>query len=319
LTQWPGAVICSRCRPLPRNALDAQLASMYRKILVLCLFASDLHGRIDRYDKLIAAIEERRPAAVFLGGDLLPFPFAAFDARGTLPDDFVRDYLSVQFDGLRRRMGRHYPNAFVILGNDDPRADEPTMIEGEADGIWRYCHKRKCKFDSYVVYGYACVPPTPFHLKDWERYDVSRYVPPGGVSPENGRRSVAVDAHAVRYATIKNDLEQLTQDASLERAVFLFHTPPHETQLDRAATDGKTVDHVPFDLHVGSIAVRRFIEARQPLLSLHGHIHESARLTGSWRDRIGRTHAFSAAHDGPELALVSFDLADLDSATRELL
>jgi len=37
-------------------------------------------------------------------------------------------------------------------------------------------------------------------------------------------------------------------------------------------------------LAVGSIAVRRFIEERQPLLTLHGHIHESARLTGDWRE-----------------------------------
>ena len=45
-----------------------------------------------------------------------------------------------------------------------------------------------------------------------------------------------VDAHTVRYATIREDLEQLTQGASTERAVFLFHTPPYETCLDRAAT-----------------------------------------------------------------------------------
>jgi Icc-related predicted phosphoesterase len=64
--------------------------------------------------------------------------------------------------------------------------------------------------------------------------------------------------------------------------------------------------------------MRRFIEARQPLLTLHGHVHESARLTGSWRDRIGRTHLFSAAHDGPELALVRFDLENLEAAWREL-
>lgn len=280
---------------------------------------SDLHGRVGSYDKLIEAIEERRPAAVFFGGDLLPFPFASLDDEGGLSEDFVRDYLFTKFEKLRRRMGKDYPDSFVILGNDDPRADESAMIEGEAAGLWQYCHNRKCAFESYAVYGYAYVPPTPFHLKDWERYDVSRYVPPGGVSPEQGRRSVPVDAHAIRYATIKEDLARLTREAVMEKAVFLFHTPPHETNLDRVATDGKIVDHVPLDLHVGSIAVRRFIETSQPLLSLHGHIHESARLTGSWRDRIGRTHTFSAAHDGPELALVSFDLADLDSATRELL
>jgi Icc-related predicted phosphoesterase len=79
------------------------------------------------------------------------------------------------------------------------------------------------------------------------------------------------------------------------------------------------VDHAPLDVHVGSIAIRRFIEARQPLLTLHGHDHESARLTGAWKERIGRTVCLSAAHDGPELALVRFDLARPADATRELL
>ena len=79
------------------------------------------------------------------------------------------------------------------------------------------------------------------------------------------------------------------------------------------------MDHVPLDVHVGSIAIRRFIEARQPRLTLHGHVHESARLTGSWQDRIGRTVCLSAAHDGPELALVRFDLDRPEEATRELL
>jgi Icc-related predicted phosphoesterase len=79
------------------------------------------------------------------------------------------------------------------------------------------------------------------------------------------------------------------------------------------------VDHAPLDVHVGSIAVRRFIEERQPLLALHGHVHESSRLTGSWKDRIGRTVCLSAAHDGPELAVVRFDPTRPEAATRELV
>jgi Icc-related predicted phosphoesterase len=70
---------------------------------------------------------------------------------------------------------------------------------------------------------------------------------------------------------------------------------------------------------VGSIAIKRFMESRQPLLTLHGHIHESARLTQSWRDRIERTHSFSAAHEGPELAVIRFDPENLDAATRDLI
>jgi len=132
-------------------------------------------------------------------------------------------------------------------------------------------------------------------------------------------RSAPVHEDEQRNATIKDDLDKLVGDDSLERAIFLFHAPPYNSSLDRAALDGKMIDHVPFDLHVGSIAIRRFIEEREPLLTLHGHIHESARLTGSWRDRIGRTHAFSAAHDGPELAVIRFAPEILDSATRELI
>jgi Icc-related predicted phosphoesterase len=105
----------------------------------------------------------------------------------------------------------------------------------------------------------------------------------------------------------------------MKNAVMLFHTPPHKTHLDRAALDGKKIDHVPLDVHVGSIAVRRFIESRQPLITLHGHIHESARLTGFWKDTIGRTRMFSAAHDGPELALVRFSLEHPEDATRQLI
>jgi uncharacterized protein len=48
-------------------------------------------------------------------------------------------------------------------------------------------------------------------------------------------------------------------------------------------------------------------------------MHEAARLTGEWRTRIGRTHAFNAAHDGPELALVRFDPGALGEASRSLL
>jgi Icc-related predicted phosphoesterase len=119
--------------------------------------------------------------------------------------------------------------------------------------------------------------------------------------------------------TIQKDLERITGEDDLDRAILLTHAPPYRTTLDRAALDGKMVEHVPMDVHVGSIAVRRFIEARQPLVTLHGHVHESARLTGEWRDRIGGTYCFSAAHDGPELALVEFDLDDLGAARRRLI
>jgi Icc-related predicted phosphoesterase len=275
-----------------------------------CLFASDLHGRPDRYEKLFAAIRASPPAAVFLGGDLLPLG---------APPGSVEDVLAAGFDRAREACGAAYPRVFVIFGNDDPRSEEPALLDGAARRLWDYAHGRRLDLGEYRVYGYACVPPTPFRLKDWERYDVSRYVDPGSVSPEEGVRSVPQPESEARWRTIEADLAEMTGDDDLELAVILFHAPPYRTRLDRAALDGRVVDHAPLDVHVGSVAIRRFIEARQPLVTLHGHVHESARLTGSWSDRIGRTFCFSAAHDGPELALVRFELEDPASARRELV
>jgi Icc-related predicted phosphoesterase len=156
-------------------------------------------------------------------------------------------------------------------------------------------------------------------LKDWERYDVSRYVDPGCYPPEEGWHTRPVERAVGSPPTIQRELAEMVGETDLGEAILLVHVPPYASKLDRAALDGKAVDHAPLDVHVGSIAVRRLIEARQPLLTLHGHVHESARLTGSWRDRIGRTVCLSAAHDGPELAVVRFDPAHPEAATRELV
>jgi Icc-related predicted phosphoesterase len=281
-----------------------------------CVFVSDLHGRPERYQKLFALIAEERPQAVFLGGDLIQCAVQAggqSDGTGAVDDVLARG-----FQRLRRDLVSNYPDVFVIMGNDDLRALEPRLIELETHGLWHYAHARRLSLGRFDVYGYAYVPPTPFMLKDWERYDVSAYVDPGCVPPNEGWRSVAVDDSTLKFATIAEDLDRLVGDDSLDNAILLCHSPPYRTNLDRAALDGKSVDHVPLDVHVGSIALRRLIEKRHPLLTLHGHVHEAARLSGSWRDRIGRTHLFSAAHDGPELAVVRFALEDLEAASREL-
>ena len=280
-----------------------------------CFFVSDLHGKIDRYTKLFEATEEERPEVIFLGGDILP----GLRSSGGSFEDFINDYLLKKLADLRDRLKDAYPRVFLILGNDDGRHDEQSLITASSAGLLEYSHNLKKQLGHWTVYGYSYVPPTPFRLKDWERYDVSRYVDPGCISPEEGTHLFPVSPEELRYSTIQKDLEKLAGKDDLRKAVFLFHSPPYKSKLDRAALDGTTIDHVPLDVHVGSIAIQRFIEAGQPHLTLHGHIHESARITGSWQDRIGRTVMISAAHDGPELALVRFVIEDPGSAVRELI
>jgi uncharacterized protein len=78
--------------------------------------------------------------------------------------------------------------------------------------------------------------------------------------------------------------------AAPDRLVFGLHAPPYDTALDVAPKiDWETLTVQGQDqAHVGSTAVRAVIEEVQPLLSLHGHIHESRAAV-----RLGRTLAIN--------------------------
>lgn len=279
-----------------------------------CFFVSDLHGKTDRYQKLFSLIESEQPSAVFFGGDLLPHTLKKTAGY----NDFALDYLFPEFEKLQLKMAVFYPEIFLILGNDDPRSEEGKFVEAANNGLFHYINQKKASLNGFIIFGYCFVPPTPFRLKDWEKYDVSRYVDPGCVHPAEGFRTREPDCNP-EFSTIKQDLEELTRDEDLTKAIFLFHSPPYQTVLDRAALDGKMIDHVPLDVHVGSIAIKRFIEEKQPLATLHGHIHESTRLTGQWSHKIGKTTCFNASHDGPELSVVKFDADDLGKVVRLLI
>lgn len=76
-------------------------------------------------------------------------------------------------------------------------------------------------------------------------------------------------------------------------AVFNLHPPPHGTKLDLApklTPDLEVVTSAGATVmdNVGSTAVRDALERHQPLLSLHGHIHEAAG-----QERLGRTLAIN--------------------------
>ncbi len=276
-----------------------------------CFFVSDLHGRVERYEKLFSIITKEIPRAVFLGGDLLPHSYAN--------KNFILDYLIPNFATVKKQLKENYPRIFIILGNDDARSEEQNIITGEHEAIWEYIHYKSAELDGKKIFGYSFTPPSPFLLKDWEKYDVSRYVEPGCISPEEGKRTFEITDQEKKYSTIKNDLEDLVDDENINDAIFLFHGPPYQTNLDRAALDGVMYDHTPADVHVGSIAIKRFIEQKQPCITLHGHIHESARLMGTWKDKIGKTFCFNAAHDGQELAAVIFNFSNPEEAKRILI
>lgn len=279
-----------------------------------CIFVSDLHGNQERYKILFKIISKELPDGVFLGGDLLPNDYSLTSSM----EDFIQDFIFKPIRILKKR-NKITPRFFIIFGNDDPRIYEELFLRAEQNALLDYVHLKTISFLEYYVSGYSYIPPTPFHLKDWERYDVSRHVDIGAIPPEQGRRTIDVPIDTILSSTISDDLKNLSKNAPENKTIFLFHSPPYNSFLDRAALDGKMIDYAPLDSHIGSIAIQRFINKKQPYLTLHGHAHESSSITGKWKQKFGNTHSFSAAHDGPELALVRFDISNLSTATRELV
>jgi hypothetical protein len=76
----------------------------------------------------------------------------------------------------------------------------------------------------------------------------------------------------------------------MESCIFNLHCPPYNTTIDIAPDLDETLKPKVSGgggvsmVHVGSVAVRQAIEKNQPLLGIHGHIHESRGFV-----KIGRT------------------------------
>jgi hypothetical protein len=103
----------------------------------------------------------------------------------------------------------------------------------------------------------------------------------GNITPWKCARDIAEEELAKKID------EMASQVRSIENSVFNLHAPPYDTRLDDAPELDKELRPtysasklVP----VGSTAVRAAIEKYQPLLGLHGHIHES-----KGNCKIGRT------------------------------
>jgi uncharacterized protein len=113
-------------------------------------------------------------------------------------------------------------------------------------------------------------------------------LPYSNPTPWHTNRELSEEAIAEKIAEEAHRLEHV------ERSVFNLHVPPHNTPLDLAPRLGPGFVKVMSPggdaelVHVGSTSVRSAIERFQPLLGLHGHIHESKGSVA-----IGRTTALN--------------------------
>jgi Icc-related predicted phosphoesterase len=176
------------------------------------------------------------------------------------------DELRVWLEFADERLAGAESTAYVIPGNDDPWSIDEILAAGTCVDA---CDEtvRAIGPHEMVSFGYSNRTPwkTPRELDEEEIYS---------------RLQALVD--------------QVERPA---RAIFNIHVPPYDSSLDTAYEVDEELRYVtkggrPHEIATGSTAVRQIIEETQPLLSLHGHIHESKGVT-----RIGRTVAINPGSD----------------------
>lgn len=247
------------------------------------LYSSDLHGNRRAYEKLLERACRDDVDALVLGGDLCPRGGSTLEEWVAVQRDFLESYLTPLLSSFRK----NHPSKriFAIMGNDDFRKNVDVLERAEKEGILHFIHGKKAELgDGTSIVGYGFVNTTPFRLKDWEKKDSKGAKMPPQLSPE-ALRSVPEEK-----GTVREDMEGLAALSDPGKTIYVIHAPPFGTNLD-ITSSGQ---------HVGSAAIREFIEKHAPLATLHGHIHESPEMSGSWMDVLGATVCVNAGSAYPK-------------------
>ena len=183
------------------------------------------------------------------------------------PDKRAECFQEVMLEGVDRWMKMAAEKlrgsgirCFVCPGNDDEMDVDDVVRRAE---LVELGEGRMVEIDGYTMISTGWSNPTPWktHREDSEE--------------QLGERIESMAA----------------QVSDPSRAIFNLHCPPYKSGLDEAPAidaDLKLLHGGRALRPVGSTAVRTAIEKHQPLLSLHGHIHESKGAV-----KIGKTLAIN--------------------------
>jgi len=241
------------------------------------LYTSDLHGNIKKYDQLYTAAKKTDVTMVINGGDMFPVGRSLFKQ-----DEFIETHLNNHFKKFED-LKTHY---LCFPGNDDLIIFDPLF--NSICQKYEYIHniaQNKILISNHEFIGMNWVCDYPFRLKDRCRMDDNHFVferqfGNGVLSTPDGWKDIDDwISFAQMLPTIEDELKKLPKPQSPQKAIYVIHMPPASIGLDVCNHGAK----------VGSKALYRFIEKQQPMLSLHGHIHESPSVTGIWKAKIEKT------------------------------
>ena len=272
------------------------------------LYTTDLHGSDMYYSIIRKKALQHNVDMVINGGDMLP-------KRGNnifrAQQKFIR-YLEKDYFPRFEKAEIHY---VCCLGNDDMRIYD--QVFDNACSRFEFVHniaQRKIEINGLEFIGMNYVADYPFGLKDRCRMDKKEFVFPiqrgtPSFSVEKGSGAGWEDIEdwftlANTLPTIEDELRALVRPKNMRKAIYVIHMPPAGLGLDVCANGDRPE----------SRAVFNFLLKEQPLLSLHGHIHESYKMTGIWNVPMGETICVQPGQGGmhPVYVLIDTDTMEME-------
>lgn len=284
---------------------------------VRLFYATDIHSSERVFTKFLNAAEHYKVDALILGGDLTGKFVAPLIKRedGTVFTDFLGFPRTVKTEEEVRRLedeirttGYYYfhisQKEYEQVKDDKQKIGEifDKLLLGTLQQWVETAEKRLSKT------GVKCLitggNDDPFKIDDYLRSIGTEHVlyVEGKVTDVFGYEMAASgycnmtpwklprDVSEEELYTILEKLVSQVKDVS--RSIFCIHVPPYDTGMDLAIYLDKDLKYQhygqPIEGPVGSHSVSKIIDKYQPLIALHGHIHES-RCLYKW----GRTMCFN--------------------------
>ena len=271
------------------------------------LYVTDLHGDKNKYGKSLDIAVEKNIGVIVNGGDMLPKLGERHLEQPLFINDFLRGYFS--------ELERHGITYLAMLGNDDLLSVEGLFdtVCGEYENVHNIAGK-KVRIGGYEFIGMNHILDHPFGCKD-RVVTETHYIPQRQLSP------IAGISNEYGYDRIYNWLEYartelpymcdilnaLPEPENPQQTVYVMHMPPAGLRLGQLLYQ---------DLDIGSVDIYEFLKERQPLLSLHGHIHESPDTQkGRWINQIRGTACIQTGQT--ELHDNDMVYAEIDLQSRE--
>lgn len=271
------------------------------------LYVTDLHGDKNKYRKSLDIAVEKNIGVIVNGGDMLPKLGERHLEQPIFINEFLRDYFS--------ELERHGITYLAMLGNDDLLSVDGLFdtVCGEYENVHNIAGK-KVRVGGYEFIGMNYILDHPFGCKD-RVVTETHYIPQRQLSP------VAGISNEYGYDRIYNWLEyartelpymcdilnDLPEPENPQQTVYVMHMPPAGLRLGQLLYQ---------DLDIGSVDIYEFLKERQPLLSLHGHIHESPDTQkGRWINQIRSTACIQTGQT--ELHDNDMVYAEIDLQSRE--